>query len=144
MKKLMLIMLLLCCAAFVIAEECIKAPNIYPADVPFTYDPNTAPERVIHWLEISATSEISLEVKACDPDGDPYVITPVIMPDGMTFDPNTNYFHWTPETPQIGTHWIVFRVIDIPPFGSEPKGDIGATIINVTPRLNNPPCLLPF
>lgn len=138
-----LIVLLLCYAVFVIAE-CIKAPGINPADTPFAYDPNSAPARVIGWLEISAFSETGSEVRACDPDGDPMIITPVVMPHGMIFDPNTNWWHWTPQAGQIGTHWLVFKVTDTPPIGSEVLSDEAATIINVTPRLNNPPCLLPF
>ncbi len=138
------IMLLLYCAAFVIAEECIKPPSIDPADVPFAYDPNTAPARVISWFEISATYETTREVKACDEDGDPMTITPVIMPIGMTFDPNSNYFNWTPETPQIGIHYVVFKVTDIPPTGTDPNSDEAAAVVNVTPRRNTPPCLLPF
>ena len=141
MKKLMIASLICMLATYVIAE-CISPPDV--TGVPFAYDPNDAPERVVGWREATVLSELCFTVPTCDPDGDPVFVIPTYMPLGMTFDPNTNQCRWTPQASQIGVNWVAFEAIDEPPPGTPSLSDYAAMVINVEPRENAAPVLLPF
>ena len=136
---------LLCLVGFAVAQVCTSPPTLTPADVPFEYDPNDAPARFISWMQIDAGSEYGSEIRACDPDGDPFIIEPVSMPEGMTWDSITNWWHWTATNQQLGNHWLVFKVTDVPPVGDvNSLSDTAAYLVNVRRVTNEPPVLLPF
>lgn len=145
MKKNIIILLIISLVgtAYVVAE-CIKPPDV--SDVPFAYNPEDAPARLIegNWREIPALIEFSFEVPTCDPDGDPVSVSPFYMPIGMTFDPDTSRCYWTPQATQLGINWAAFEAIDEPPAGSTALSDYASMVINVTPRDNTPPVILPF
>ncbi len=148
MKKLLMIMIvvcLVCCVdvfgrTFVVAG-CNSPPTLDPNDVPFDYEPNDAPERLIAWAEILVLQEYTFEAFTCDPETDPVFTFPTYQPYGMVWDMNTGIYTWTPQPSQIGVHWVAIEATDEPPEGSTPKSDYVSMVINVVPRPNEKPVI---
>ena len=144
MKIKTLILLLLFITGYLIAAECNAPLEITPAMTPFAYDSNEVNAPIISWMEIEATGDYGSEMRACDPDGDLFKITPISMPIGVVWDANTNWWYWTPTIEQVGVHYFVFSATDIPPDANTAKTNIAAYLVNVKQRPNSAPWLLPF
>jgi len=92
-------------------DQCVRPGILNPADVPFAYDSDG--HEPIAWMGIEATRSYSSEVRGCDPDGDPFIMEPVFMPEGSTWNAATNTWSWTPTIEQVGVHFIKIRATDI-------------------------------
>ena len=125
---------------FVVAQEC-KQVWVDPNAVPFAFDTNGVPP-IAGFLILDVGIEDVREVKSCDPDGDPYIVSANSLPEGMTFA--NDYWTWTPTPVQVGVHIIVFDVIDQPPEPHDPCGVTGAYVVQVRRVGNGVPCFLPF
>ncbi len=67
-------------------------------------------------------------LSATDPDGDPLVYSASNLPEGASFDPNTQTFSWTPRYDQAGVYTVHFEVSDGELTDSE---DITITVIQL-------------
>jgi len=131
---------------FVVGSICPISSEIDPAQWGFSLaevpqDPNGFPYRVIAGMTIECTKPYGSEMRGCDEDDDPYIIEPVIMPEGMTWD--GSWWHWTATSEQRGNHFLLFRITDAP-IGSTPGTTYAVYLVKVTNRVNHPPVLLPF
>jgi hypothetical protein len=55
---------------------------------------------------------LSFTISASDPDGDPLDYSADNLPDGASFDPDTQTFSWTPRYDQAGVYSVTFEVSD--------------------------------
>ena len=135
MKTIIAITILLTGVA--IAQVCHQYPAI---ECPFATDPNVG--RIISWMKIEAESEYKSEIRACDKDDHPVVITALSMPDGAVWD--VSEWTWTPTKEQAGqTHYFIMEARDIPDPDQTPKIDVAVYAVRVI-KYNNAPALLPF
>ncbi len=140
MKQLIIVVLITCGIA--IAQVCTRPATLEPSDVPFVFDANVG--RAISWMEIQPGGKYGSEIRVCDPNGDPVVIEPISMPVGMTWDANSNWWHWRPKHSQIGVHYLVMRATDQPPSPAVPDFDEAVYLLHVKRTGNKGPFLLPF
>ena len=84
--------------------------------------------------------EYTHPVTACDPQDYPMHITSLLMPAGMVFDAN-NTMNWTPTVEQLGPHYTVFNVTNIPTDFKDPNSNVACYIFNVERRASQAPVL---
>jgi len=77
------------------------------------------------------------QISASDPDDNNLSYTASNLPEGAIFDPNTQYFSWTPYYEQAGSHSISFTVSD----DGNPKLSDSKTITINVGNANAPPKL---
>jgi len=135
MKTVVMVVMVL--AGLAIAQVCHQHPSI---ECPFPTDPNVG--RIISWMKIESENEYKSEIRACDPDGHPVVITALSMPDGAVWD--VNEWTWTPTKEQADqTHYFIMQATDIPDPNQSPKSDVAVYAVRVI-KYNHAPALLPF
>ncbi len=99
----------------------VEAANVIAADtqsfVLSVSEPNRAPElAAVADQETYETQQLTFEVSATDPDGDPLFLSMSSedLPDGLFTDngDGTGTFDWTPAIGEVGTYTAVFTVSD--------------------------------
>jgi len=94
---------------------------------------------------ILETSELFVaDVNAYDPDGEPMILSLASGPEGLIAINNTDgmSIHWQPSITQLGIHYVIIRVTDVPPEGS--IGGVGsdeAVIAIKVVHTNRPPII---
>lgn len=61
---------------------------------------------------VDASSELRFSVKATSPLSLPLTYSAVILPQGAWFDPASQEFVWVPDSKQLGTNIVAFKVSD--------------------------------
>ncbi len=77
---------------------------------------------------VNEREPLDFTLSAIDPDGDPLVYSASNLPQGASFDPNTQTFSWTPRYDQAGVYTVHFEVSDGELTDSE---DITITVIQL-------------
>jgi len=96
----------------------------------FTICPNQSPQlENIGNKAINEGQLLKFTITATDPDGDGLNYSANYLPNGATFDPETQIFSWTPSFTDAGSYPITFIVIDDK--GESDSEDITITIENV-------------
>ena len=149
MKKtiVVIVMLMVCVIVrarpFLVASPCPTVKVIEPNEVPFGFDANAAPSRLIDWGQIEAGVMRTVEVTACSPKDYECEITVALAPAGLIWDGNDCTWSWQPTNAQVGQHFLSLTVTDKPPAGN-PLSETACIVINVTRPANEKPVLLPF
>lgn len=124
---------------FLVAE--VQGTTIQPEEVPFEFDPNLIPDgaRLIGWHEMKALTLYQVTPEYVDDDGDPCILTAVQLPEGMAVSSFSDLvWTWIPEKTQVGIHFIVFQVEDMPPEDEDSLSDKACYVVKVN-RGNNAP-----
>ncbi|MDD5327438.1 MAG: Ig domain-containing protein [Phycisphaerae bacterium] len=115
MKKLILLTLLASFAQgkqFVVAESCDRTP-VDVNTVPFEIDPNEIAGFYLVGYEIVCQGPTFYwDIVCCDDEGDSYILEPISLPKGMTWDAAKNQIKWTPPT--AGIYYVKITVTDDP------------------------------
>ena len=93
---------------------------------------NHAPRLIVSGeRSVEAGMPCSLSFGANDPDaGQKLTFSVDSLPEGAAFDTADNFFRWTPESSDTGTHQFIFTVVDN---GFPPLSDADTVIVTVTP-----------
>jgi hypothetical protein len=136
MKRL--IILLFCSVLALGGNVCPPTTILDSSKIDFPYDPNKISYKLMCAIKTQIGGQISLPVRACDPDGDSLVYGIQAGPLGMIIRPvdvNEVRIEWTAN--EIGIHYIVVSVHDVPP-GGDVMYDYGSLLIMVY-GVNKPP-----
>ena len=88
--------------------------------------PDTAAQELKTYLEEGELLEFN--ISATDADGDQLVYSASNLPEGASFDPNTQTFSWTPRYHQAGVYTVHFEVSDGELTDSE---DVTITVVQI-------------
>jgi len=130
------LLILLFCSVLVLGNNNIVCPPttiLSPSEIDFPYDPNKISYKLMCAIKTTIGGQISLPIRACDPDGDPLVYGIQAGPLGMTI--NEARIEWTAN--EIGVHYVGVFVHDVPPSG-DIMYDYGSLLIMVY-GINKPP-----
>ncbi len=83
---------------------------------------------------------LEIVITARDPDGDALTFSAGDLPSGSAFDPGSQTFSWQPDPSDIGSHTVLFSVVDD---GVPPLSDFEEIVITVGTG-NRPPALDPI
>jgi hypothetical protein len=86
-----------------------------PAVKPYTPDAATSGKSLVYVKPDKVASPgklLSFTIAADDPDGDNLFYSASALPEGSTFDADTQTFSWTPRYDQAGTYSVHFEVTD--------------------------------
>jgi hypothetical protein len=80
------------------------------------------------------TDRLDFTVTGTDPDGDSLTYSASNLPEGASFDPVTQSFHWAPNWDQAQIHHVVFTATDdgLPPISDSESVTI--TVLELYPR----------
>ena len=129
MKKLLFVLLLvlfvvgMCSAAATSGDQTTWGQELDPAEVPFSYDPNLAPSKIIAWFECEVGELLDVAFGAHSPKGFPIELSLVDPPAGMVTDSYNlvemfypglamfenyivNSLAWRPDVSQVGVHFV--------------------------------------
>jgi len=136
------LLILLFCSILVLGNNndivCPPTTILDPSKIDFPYDPNKINYKLICVVKTRIGGQISLPVRACDPDGDFLVYGIQAGPLSMTIQPidlNEARIEWTAN--EVGLHYVGISVHDVPP-GGDIMYDYGSLLIMVY-GTNKPP-----
>ena len=99
---------------------------------------NSAPTlTTINNKTVSEGSELTFLISATDPENDPLILGAINLPAGVTFNPATGTFSWTPGYTAAGTYQVSFTATENT---TAALNDSKTVTINVT-NTNRPPVI---